>query len=366
MEKKYFRNIYSPVTHELFTKTVMTKEGIPERYLHLSNKVKIGDILISYIIGLKRFCGMAEVSSKFIKQDKPIYFEDDKYWLQCEVKNVIWLPLEYSIPIFTKEIWDNLSITKGLERSNRKWSGSFMGSIASLKDEDGILLEKIILKQSIDKIKYPMDKIDISTYNWYFKNFNKTEDKAENKIENNIENNIGNKPEEIKEKEYYESSKIQADLSKIGSSLGFKIWVPAHDRSTIKEISKLSDDIFIDSLPNDASNIVKQIDVLWVNKRQVVRAFEVEDTTSIYSGILRMCDLVEENPNTNTRLHIVAPSSRREKVFKEFCRPTFIKLQPLCSYIAYENIKALSENDNLEFFKESIIDKFCEYPEIVE
>ena len=58
---------------------------------------------------------------------------------------------------------------------------------------------------------------------------------------------------------------------------------------------------------------IEQIDVLWLKRAEIVRAFEVEHTTSIYSGILRMADLLAMQPNITIKLHIVAPASRREK-----------------------------------------------------
>src|SRR5918992_5311579 len=72
---------------------------------------------------------------------------------------------------------------------------------------------------------------------------------------------------------------------------------------------------------------IEQIDVLWLKGRSIRRAFEVEHTTSIYSGILRMADLLALQPNMDIRLHIVAPDERREKVFAEITRPVFSLLQ---------------------------------------
>ena len=51
--------------------------------------------------------------------------------------------------------------------------------------------------------------------------------------------------------------------------------------------------------------------------RSIVRAFEVEHTTSVYSGILRMADLLALQPNMDIKLHIVAPEAKRDKVFQE-------------------------------------------------
>jgi hypothetical protein len=57
------------------------------------------------------------------------------------------------------------------------------------------------------------------------------------------------------------------------------------------------------------------IDVLWLQGEAIVAAFEVEHTTTIYSGLLRMADLVSMQPNLKLDLFIVAPDERREYVF---------------------------------------------------
>jgi hypothetical protein len=63
----------------------------------------------------------------------------------------------------------------------------------------------------------------------------------------------------------------------------------------------------------------------------IVRAFEVEHTTSVYSGILRMADLLALPPNMDIKLHIVAPEVKRDKVFQEIRRPVFSLLEKALS-----------------------------------
>lgn len=53
----------------------------------------------------------------------------------------------------------------------------------------------------------------------------------------------------------------------------------------------------------------------------IARAFEGEHTTAMYSGILRMADLLTPQPNMDIKLHIVAPVSKRDSVFQEIRRP---------------------------------------------
>ena len=90
------------------------------------------------------------------------------------------------------------------------------------------------------------------------------------------------------------------------------------------------------------------IDLLWIRRRSIVRAFEIEDTTSIYSGILRMADLLSLQPMLNIKIHIVAPSGRRDSVFSQITRPVFAVMEtgPLaerCSYISYDSILEITK-----------------------
>ena len=80
-----------------------------------------------------------------------------------------------------------------------------------------------------------------------------------------------------------------------------------------------------------------------VKRRNNYAAFEIESTTSIYSGILRMADLISKLPNINIPLYIVAPDDRRKKVFEEVNRPVFSNLSPkmsdICRFISFSTLK---------------------------
>jgi hypothetical protein len=80
---------------------------------------------------------------------------------------------------------------------------------------------------------------------------------------------------------------------------------------------------------DEATNrTVELIDVLWLKGNAIVAAFEIESTTSIYSGLLPMSDLIAMQPNLNIPLYFVAPDERRQKVIDEVNRPTFSRLAP--------------------------------------
>ena len=109
---------------------------------------------------------------------------------------------------------------------------------------------------------------------------------------------------------------------------------------------------------------IEQIDVLWIKKRSIVRAFEVEHTTSIYSGLLRMADLLAMQPNLKIRLHIVAPVSRRDKVLREIRRPVFTLLEggalsDTCTYFR-TNRSPISEDRSIKRLSDKVLEDYEE------
>jgi hypothetical protein len=179
--------------------------------------------------------------------------------------------------------------------------------------------------------------------------------------------------EDIPDKaEVRESMQIQALIAKIGTSMGFTIWLPKADRGRVLKVWKAEPGELLDDLPlgYDATTMktIEQIDVLWLRKRSIVRAFEVEHTTSVYSGLLRMADLVALQPNINIRLHIVAPAGKREKVIQEIQRPVFSLLEgralsEMCTYLSYDNIKEIGDLKHLEHLSDKVIEDFEEAAE---
>jgi len=167
-----------------------------------------------------------------------------------------------------------------------------------------------------------------------------------------------------------QSYQIQAALAHIGTKMGFRIWVPRSDRQNILALIPVEKrSHFIDELPLNYDDLtlktIEQIDVIWLKRRSIARAFEVEHTTAIHSGLLRMADLLALQPNMDIRLHIAAPSDRRAKVRQEILRPTFSLLErgPLyrmCSFLPYSAVEEMNALPYLEHMTGSIVEKYAE------
>lgn len=157
-------------------------------------------------------------------------------------------------------------------------------------------------------------------------------------------------PLSIPDERLIEASKhteIEYLLLNLGHEMGFHVWVARNDRNREYKGKKFSTTFPLkDSLPlqfDEATlRTVELIDVLWLRGNAIISAFEVESTTSIYSGLLRMSDLISMQPNINIPLYLVAPDERRRKVFEEINRPTFSRLNPplakICRYISFDTL----------------------------
>ncbi len=143
-------------------------------------------------------------------------------------------------------------------------------------------------------------------------------------------------------------TEIQWLLLKLGSDMGRDVWVASNDRG-----KSFNNKPFIDiprlraSLPlafdRRTSRTIEMIDVLWIQGNSILAAFEIEHTTSVYSGLLRFSDLLALQPNLNVPLYIVAPDARRRKVIDEVNRPAFdnlpTPLREVCRFIPYEKLR---------------------------
>ncbi|MFZ5448319.1 MAG: hypothetical protein ACOZFS_06755 [Thermodesulfobacteriota bacterium] len=144
-------------------------------------------------------------------------------------------------------------------------------------------------------------------------------------------------------------SKVQKALIRLGKITGCSVWIALNDRNRNFQGKPLSDGC-LTSLPNlglseEAVKRISLIDIIWIKQNAPVCAFEVETTTSIYSGLLRMSDLLSVVPALNIKLFIIAPKERQGKVLAELSRPTFQKigLSDFCRYLPSEELESLVE-----------------------
>lgn len=135
-------------------------------------------------------------------------------------------------------------------------------------------------------------------------------------------------------------------LLKMGRQAGQKVWAPRGDQSRITAKYDFEDfeETFAAGLDTQVK-YVENIDVVWKEEFRIDAAFEVENSTSIYSGLLRFADLTMVAPNTIYPLFIVAPSERRNRVREQLERPSFrhLKIAEKVRYLSYEKVREIED-----------------------
>lgn len=366
----YYIDLFSPDTYQAFTNSDKSVSGFRDRQKGVAASMRPGDKLICYVTKLSRWVGVLEVTSNYFINDAPIFTPTaDPFVVRFNVKPSVWLTLEKSIPVDEDICWNNLSFTKHLPKKSLAWTGMVRGSLRKLDDSDGVYLEKILLNQLNNPTTYLLDEADHKKLKAPTV---KTQDSKQVTV--SIPENEDQPATTVTQQQttQRDSIKVQALLAEIGERMNLKIWLPRSDRQRVLEVWQPKTQCLLEQLPlnyDDATlKTIENIDVLWIRGRSIVRAFEVEHTTSIYSGILRMADLMALQPNLNISAHIVAPVERKEKVLQEISRPVFAFLEkgPLsesCTFVSYESIQELSNEKSLEYMNDNVLEKYEEYAE---
>ncbi|MBF8965753.1 hypothetical protein I0P70_21050 [Pontibacter sp. FD36] len=365
----YFVNLFSPDTLEAFNKSDQTISGFREGQRSAASKIKVGDRFICYVTRLSRWIGILEVTDKFFVDDSPIFLtEDDPFILRFKVKPLVWLPLNLAVPIYEDICWENLTFTADQEKTSSKWTSMVRGSLRKFDDTDGQFLEQLLYKQTQKPTSFPLSDSDKK------KSKGPTVKTQHNKkVTVSIPENDEAPVSTEQPSQSRDSIKIQGLLAGIGERMNYKIWIPKNDRSRVLEVwSPIKQNSVLQDLPlnYDSATLktIENIDILWIKGRSIIRAFEVEHTTSIYSGILRMADLMALQPNLKIQAHIVAPNERKEKVLQEITRPvfTFLESGPLsesCTFISYDSVEELAEEKRLEYMTDAVLEEFSEVAE---
>jgi hypothetical protein len=138
-------------------------------------------------------------------------------------------------------------------------------------------------------------------------------------------------------------TEIQAKLRDIGLFEGFDVWVA--DRGTAWNGRPLGDGCLAD-LPVVAADrtrrVMRNIDLIWFRKGagHPVRFFEIEHSTSVYSGLLRFNDVMIDFPIPEA--FIVGDGDKTKAKFeREIARRTFEHsgLREVTRFLLYEQIR---------------------------
>lgn len=231
---------------------------------------------------------------------------------------------------------DELSVFRGLENPNR-WSGPFRGSPTRWKATDGEAVVHALRAAEADPVSRPLGRL------------RKAGPKPDEMVRTDGGLVVVPGDEESRPEPETDAGRVHTEIQYLllwlGAEMGFDVHVAKNDQSRTWKGRSLGDvPRRRQTLPQQFDPVTNQtielIDVLWLDRNAIVAAFEIESTTSIYSGLLRMSDLLSRQPNISVPLFLVAPEDRRSKVIREVNRPTFERMDPplvdVCRYISFD------------------------------
>lgn len=143
-------------------------------------------------------------------------------------------------------------------------------------------------------------------------------------------------------------SLIQIALVEIGIGLGCQSYVAANDQHIVYRGAPLAkfpgvvrrlDDVPEMAYSGEVIEAAKLIDCIWLRPRQIPALFEVEHSTGVNSGLLRMQKFRDSFLEIRTRYVVVAPDALRDEVKRKASAPQFAPMSPF--FMPYSTVLSL-------------------------
>ena len=370
----YWLDLFTGQTWQEFQDHGANVSGFRKRMRNAVERIKPGDVLLCYLTGVMRWVGALEVRGR--SKDSSEIWEFDAFPERLSVKPLVLLSPEHGVPM--QQLEGNVAFYRSAA-DRPGYNGFLRMSPNRFKTEaDAESILKLLKGAQDYPEKRPVDPKKLARKPFY---------KAERKRGRETITTVVTVPdsEELARPESTaveversvsttRHTEIQHALLTLGRDMGFELWVARNDRTKNWEGTVLGNlDGIVSELPtqfNEATNrTIELIDVLWLKGNSIVAAFEVESTTSVYSGLLRMSDLLALQPNLAIDLFLVAPEERRDKVENELLRPTFkLREKPLattCGFLSFEiltdKLRGILELGLASSLKPDFLHKTAEY-----
>ena len=371
----YWIDLFTGTTWEEFLKDGANVTGFRYRMRNTVRSIKPGDILLCYVTGVKLWIGALEVVGQ--SDDQRRIWKQEEFPARLTVQPIVMLKPENSVRM---EVLEGRVDFYKVPEDRGKFKGFVRGSPRLFKRVvDGELILELLRKAEKEDEISPVDPSKWARKPLYRAKTRKGRKTVETlvSIPEREDDSEQEKPEvegETLTKEVSQHTDTQYQLIQLGAAMGFDIWVARNDRGRVCNGEALQNlPNIVDDLPTQFDNVTNKIialiDVLWLRGNRIVAAFEIECTSSVYSGLLRMSDLLALQPNINIKLYIIAPEVRRSKVRGEILRPTFkVREKPIsevCGFLSIEEliekIKGLRRLGVLGSIKPDFLDEIAEF-----
>jgi hypothetical protein len=362
----YWLDLFTGTTWKEFQAAGARVTGFREKNWKRAANIRPGDIFLCYLVGVKRWVGLLEVKGARYRDETPI-FGEETFPVRFPVKPLVLLSPEHGVPMET--LRGKLSFYHP-DSTGSAWSGHVRGSPTRYAPADGEAIAAAIREAQAHPVPRAVDPRQLGRS----ANLYKVRTKSGNEeIEAVV--SVPTTEEEADDEQPAASApshtEIQWRLLDLGAQIGLKVWAPKNDRGKswagkpIGEVPGL-----LEALPTQFDKVIgrtiENIDVLWISDRTIVAAFEVEHTTSIYSGLLRMSDLITMHPNLEIKFYLAAPDERYDKFCNEVARATFASrkkpLHAVCRFLPYSKLcSRLEEAKNvIRYLKPEFLDEIAD------
>lgn len=326
------KQVFEGAAHPFYWKP---KLRIPDIYENNRNKSIFGQFLES--------CLKANREEQIIKEIIKLSHCNIK-GLGPSVANILYFIHPTVIPPFNTAMVNGFNLLFREKRKLGSWDGylEMRDTIIQVNDQFKNLLSKDL--GAISGLFFDIGVKKIVVGDWDDITVQAVIEKERKKREKLLRKRHQQVLDELEEEDMH--TKIEYLLTKIGKSLGYDVIVASNDRSKLYDGKKFSFNSLAQlpdmNIDEDVLRTVDLIDVIWFEKdsSQVVCAFEVEKSTTIYSGILRLIDLALTLPITGeVRLYLVAPDYREKEVIAQLKRPSLEgKRDVRMSYILFDEL----------------------------
>jgi type II restriction enzyme len=166
-------------------------------------------------------------------------------------------------------------------------------------------------------------------------------------------------------------TQMQVALIEIGKRFGFKSWIAVEDKHIEYEGQRLD---ALESVLNDLSEhpifrlpyeeaieTARHIDCIWLDSKSPRAFFEVEHSTGVTSGLLRMLKFKTDFIPLETRYIIVADDNQRTDVMNKANEEYVLGLHPYYfPYSAVEELYSLCQRRNIKGINNDFLESFLE------
>jgi hypothetical protein len=343
----YWLDLFTGTTWREFREAGANVSGFRRKQLQQAKQMKKGDIFLCYLTGVMRWVGALEIMGTST-DTRPIWKEQD-FPVRFDVNPLLLLEPEHGVPM--DQLEGKVQFYAG-PKDRGKFKGFVRGSLKQFKNtKDGELILSLIREAEQHPVSRPVDPKKLARKPLYKVEQKKGASKQATLVSvpepEEISLAVAGETQESVEPATTRHTEIQHLLLTLGAELGLDIWVARNDRgkkwrgTQLGSLGRMQEEI--PKQFNEATKrTIELIDVLWLSGNSIVAAFEVECTTSVYSGLLRMSDLMALQPNLDIDLYLVAPDERRDKVEQELLRPTFsLREKPLskiCGFLPFSSL----------------------------